>query len=50
MANILNGGDVRLLAMDGVEPTVETIADGSDPFTTEFYAVTDGPPTPPRRG
>ena len=46
VANILNGGNVRLLAIDGVEPTVETIADGSYPFTTEFYAVTDGPPDP----
>lgn len=46
VANILGGGDVRLLAIDGVDPKPETILDGSYPFTTEFYAVTDGPPDP----
>ncbi len=30
----------KILAVDGVEPTNETIADGSYPFVTEIYAVT----------
>jgi len=31
---------VKLLAIDGVSPTVQTIADGSYPFADSFYAVT----------
>ncbi|MGI6030781.1 MAG: substrate-binding domain-containing protein [Eubacteriales bacterium] len=32
--------EIRLLALDGVEPTPQTIADGSYPISSEFYAVT----------
>lgn len=31
---------IRLLALNGVEPTKETIRDGSYPVASEFYAVT----------
>ena len=33
-------GDIRLLALDGVEPTKDTIRDGSYPIASDFYAVT----------
>lgn len=32
--------DVKLLAIDGVEPTVENIKNGTYPFTVDVYAVT----------
>lgn len=35
--------DIRLLALDGVAPTVQSIRDGSYPLTSEFYAVTGAP-------
>jgi len=35
----------KLLAIDGVYPTNETIANESYPFTNKFYAVTNGQPT-----
>ncbi|WP_215143322.1 substrate-binding domain-containing protein [Exiguobacterium qingdaonense] len=31
---------IKLLRIEGIEPTVETIQDGSYPLTSEFYAVT----------
>jgi phosphate transport system substrate-binding protein len=31
---------VKLLAIDGIQPTQETIADGSYPFADSFYAIT----------
>ena len=34
---------IRLLALNGVEPTVETIRDGSYPISSNFYAVTASP-------
>lgn len=37
--------DCKLLAIDGINPSNETIADGSYPFTTDFYAVTNSQPT-----
>ena len=37
--------DAKLLAIDGVYPSNETIADGSYPFANKFYAVTNGEPT-----
>ena len=37
--------DVKLLAIDGVYPSDETIADESYPFASNFYAVTNGQPT-----
>jgi len=39
---VQNGG-IRLLALNGVEPTKETICDGSYPIASEFYAVTAAP-------
>lgn len=37
---MVTNGDIRLLAVNGVPPTKETIRDGSYPLTGEFYAVT----------
>lgn len=37
--------DTKLLAIDGVYPSKETIRDGSYPFSADFYAVTNGQPT-----
>ncbi len=34
---------IRLLALNGVEPTTETIRDGSYPIASNFYAVTASP-------
>ena len=34
---------IRLLALNGVSPTKETIRDGSYPIASEFYAVTASP-------
>jgi len=42
-AEMVRNGDIRLLALDGVEPTKETIRDGSYPISSSFYAVTAGP-------
>lgn len=36
-------GDIRLLALNGVLPTKETIRDGSYPVSSSFYAVTAAP-------
>lgn len=36
--------DAKILAIDGVYPSNETIADGSYPFANNFYAVTNGKP------
>lgn len=36
-------GDIRLLSVNGVPPTKQTIRDGSYPLTGEFYAVTASP-------
>lgn len=48
---MVTDGDIRLLAVNGVPPTRETIRDGSYPLTGEFYAVTAssvGRPAPER--
>lgn len=37
---MVHNGDIRLLALDGVFPTRETIRDGSYPISSPFYAVT----------
>lgn len=37
--------DVKMLAIDGVYPSNETISNESYPFTANFYAVTNGEPT-----
>ena len=36
-------GDIRLLALNGVMPTKESIRDGSYPVSSSFYAVTSAP-------
>ena len=40
---MVQNGDIRLLALNGIEPTRETIWDGSYPIASEFYAVTCAP-------
>ena len=40
---MVQNGDIHLLALNGVEPTKETIRDGSYPIASEFYAVTAAP-------
>ena len=40
---MVQNGDIRLLALNGIEPTRETIRDGSYPIASEFYAVTCAP-------
>ena len=40
---MVQNGDIRLLALNGVEPTKETIRDGSYPVSAPFYAVTAAP-------
>ena len=40
---MVESGDIRLLALDGVEPTQETIRNGTYPITETFYAVTAAP-------
>ena len=37
---MVSDGNIRLLAINGVPPTKQTIRDGSYPLTAEFYAVT----------
>jgi phosphate transport system substrate-binding protein len=39
-------GRVKLLSVNGVEPTVENIASGEYPFTEDIYAVTAGSKNP----
>jgi phosphate transport system substrate-binding protein len=36
--------DAKLLSVDGVYPSVDAISDESYPFTSNFYAVTNGEP------
>ena len=40
---MVQNGDIRLLALNGVEPTKETIRDGSYPISSESYAITVSP-------
>ena len=40
---MVQSGDIRLLSLNGVAPTRETIRDGSYPIASEFYAVTAAP-------
>ena len=40
MEGIIQNPDIKLIAIDGVAPTVENIANGSYPITTPLYAVT----------
>ena len=41
---LVAAGKIRLLALDGVEPTVENIRSGKYPFVAESYLVTAGEP------
>jgi len=38
--------DIKLLAIDGIEPSIENIRNGTYPFTIDFYAVTAGTSNP----
>lgn len=51
VSNMYPNPALRMLAVDGVAPTKETIADGSYPFTTYYFAVlrTDLPQDDPLR-
>lgn len=40
---MVQNGDIRLLALNGVEPTKETIRNGTYPIASDFYAVTAAP-------
>lgn len=40
---MVQNGDIKLLALNGVAPTKDTIRDGSYPIASEFYAVTASP-------
>ncbi len=40
---MVQNDQIKLLALNGVEPTVETIRDGSYPISSNFYAVTASP-------
>lgn len=40
---MVSSSDIRLLALDGVSPTQDTIRDGTYPLASEFYAVTASP-------
>lgn len=40
---MVRNGDIRLLALNGVEPTKETIRDGTYPIASDLYAVTAAP-------
>ncbi len=40
---MVESDDIRLLALNGVSPTRETIRDGTYPISSEFYAVTAAP-------
>jgi phosphate transport system substrate-binding protein len=42
--NMFQTDGVKLLAVDGVAPTVGNIRNGSYPFTGDFYIITNGPP------
>lgn len=43
---MVNNGEIKLLAVDGVYPSGESIADESYPISSPFYAVTAGTSNP----
>lgn len=43
---MIKNNKIRLLDVNGVEPTIETIRSGEYPITNEFYAVTAGSDNP----
>ena len=40
VTTMMNAKGVKLLKIDGVAPTVETIRDGTYPYSSNFYAIT----------
>lgn len=38
--DMMDEKELRLLSIDGIQPTDETISDGTYPYATDFYAVT----------
>ncbi len=40
---MVQNDQIKLLSLNGVEPTVETIRDGSYPIASSFYAITASP-------
>ena len=40
---MVRNDQIRLLALNGVEPTVDTIRDGTYPIASSFYAITASP-------
>jgi phosphate transport system substrate-binding protein len=37
---MIAGDEIKLLSIEGIEPTVENIANGSYPLASDFYAIT----------
>ncbi len=37
--NVFVSGDLKLMSIDGIAPTEETISNGAYPYTTSYYAV-----------
>ena len=42
---MLPNPEAKLLKIDGIEPSVENIKNGTYPFTVNFYAITNGEPS-----
>ena len=40
---MVENNQIRLLSLDGIAPTKETILDSSYPISSEFYAITASP-------
>ena len=43
---MVGNDEIKLLAIEGIEPTKETIRNDSYPITSEFYAITAGTENP----
>jgi phosphate transport system substrate-binding protein len=44
-----NAADIKLLAVNGIEPSIESIRNGTYPFTVDVFMVTAGEPKPSTR-
>ncbi|MDQ0231703.1 PstS family phosphate ABC transporter substrate-binding protein [Metabacillus malikii] len=44
--NMVTGGKIKHLAIDGIPPTIETIQNETYPIVSEFYAITAGSKNP----
>jgi phosphate transport system substrate-binding protein len=44
-ATMYQNPDAKLLSVDGIAPSIENIRNGSYPFASDFYAVTNGEPS-----